>query len=553
MGRIGVAVAPSDGNRVYALIESKDGVLVALRRRRRQLDDGQRRYARRRACRSTSRTSTVDPKNPDRVYALSFETMLSTDGGKNFKPIARQRARPTFTRSGSRPTIPSASCSARTAATCSRSTAARTGSSPRTCRSAKSIASVWATTIRTRSAADLQDNNGWCGPSNSLDPSGIQNKYWIVTVGGDGNGAFPSPTIRTGSGRIHKTARSSSTTASRKTAGLAQPYLNVQGVVVLATSKYRFNWESPIAFAPWRSRRQSDRLVSAATSSSKRPIADAAGRRSVPTSRATSSRISSRRAVRSINDVSGAEYTDTILDIEGSSLQQAARSGSAPTMGSCSSRATAASIGRTLRRRRAAVRPLRDRRALDARRRHGIRHRRRARDGRQRALRFRHARLRQNTGRKIVDGLPSNEWARAIRPDIRNRDLVYLGTEEGIWISFDGGAHWQSFQQRSADGLGARHPHAAPVRRSRHRDARPVDLHHGRRAAGAGSAAGRCARHVALHAAHGYEWTLHANDEGTYTNYAADNPPYGVTITFYQSAAAEDARRSSTSSTRAAA
>jgi hypothetical protein len=33
-----------------------------------------------------------------------------------------------------------------------------------------------------------------------------------------------------------------------------------------------------------------------------------------------------------------------------------------------------------------------------------------------------------------------------------------------------------------------------------------------------------------------YEWTLHENDEGTYTEYAASNPPYGVTITFYQSA-----------------
>jgi hypothetical protein len=31
-----------------------------------------------------------------------------------------------------------------------------------------------------------------------------------------------------------------------------------------------------------------------------------------------------------------------------------------------------------------------------------------------------------------------------------------------------------------------------------------------------------------------YQWTLHSNDEGTYTNYAADNPPYGAIITFYQ-------------------
>ena len=39
----------------------------------------------------------------------------------------------------------------------------------------------------------------------------------------------------------------------------------------------------------------------------------------------------------------------------------------------------------------------------------------------------------------------------------------------------------------------------------------------------------------------GYEWTLHENDEGTYTNYAADNPPFGVTISFYQKDAQKDA------------
>jgi hypothetical protein len=38
-----------------------------------------------------------------------------------------------------------------------------------------------------------------------------------------------------------------------------------------------------------------------------------------------------------------------------------------------------------------------------------------------------------------------------------------------------------------------------------------------------------------------YEWSLHSNDEGTYTNYAADNPPNGVIITFYQKAAQKGA------------
>ncbi|MBV9027170.1 MAG: hypothetical protein JO311_01015, partial [Candidatus Eremiobacteraeota bacterium] len=38
-----------------------------------------------------------------------------------------------------------------------------------------------------------------------------------------------------------------------------------------------------------------------------------------------------------------------------------------------------------------------------------------------------------------------------------------------------------------------------------------------------------------------YEWTLHENDEGTYTNFAANNPPNGVVITFYQSEAQKGA------------
>jgi hypothetical protein len=38
-----------------------------------------------------------------------------------------------------------------------------------------------------------------------------------------------------------------------------------------------------------------------------------------------------------------------------------------------------------------------------------------------------------------------------------------------------------------------------------------------------------------------FQWTLHGNDEGTYTNFAADNPPTGVVITFYQSAAQKSA------------
>jgi photosystem II stability/assembly factor-like uncharacterized protein len=47
---------------------------------------------------------------------------------------------------------------------------------------------------------------------------------------------------------------------------------------------------------------------------------------------------------------------------------------------------------------------------------------------------------------KIVGGIVSGDFARSIREDTVRRDLLYLGTERGIYISFDGGTRWQPFR-----------------------------------------------------------------------------------------------------------
>lgn len=47
---------------------------------------------------------------------------------------------------------------------------------------------------------------------------------------------------------------------------------------------------------------------------------------------------------------------------------------------------------------------------------------------------------------KIVDGIPGNTFARSIREDPDRRGLLYVGTETGMFISFDDGASWQDFQ-----------------------------------------------------------------------------------------------------------
>jgi len=50
------------------------------------------------------------------------------------------------------------------------------------------------------------------------------------------------------------------------------------------------------------------------------------------------------------------------------------------------------------------------------------------------------------TWTKIVGGVPVNDFARAIREDIRRPGLLYLGTETGIYVSFNDGAAWQSLR-----------------------------------------------------------------------------------------------------------
>ena len=50
------------------------------------------------------------------------------------------------------------------------------------------------------------------------------------------------------------------------------------------------------------------------------------------------------------------------------------------------------------------------------------------------------------TWQKIVNGLPGDQYVRTVRPDDRNPYLLYAGTENGLWISYDGGSSWQNFR-----------------------------------------------------------------------------------------------------------
>ncbi|MGC1381521.1 MAG: hypothetical protein WA814_10935 [Candidatus Baltobacteraceae bacterium] len=529
-GRIGLAVAPSDGNRVYAVIESKQGVLW-------RSDDGGANWTMINDDTAVDARPfyfsriAVDPKNSMRVYALSFETKLSKDGGKTFKTIADQ-VHGDFHAIWIAPNDPT------------RVILGEDGGYALTVDGGENwffsanlpIGQIYRVGLGTDNpytvCVGLQDNNGWCGPSNSLDPSGIQNKHWINTVGGDGQWGIPEPDD---SNWIWSDAQNGALVVYNRVtqdAWQAGPYLQTaKESWELAASRYRFNWESPIAFAPWN------------------PHVTWYGGNVVfqTTNRGHSWTVISPDLTRNLKshqqpaggpigyDVSGAEYTDAILDIEGSTiakgeiwvgtddgLVQLTRDGGkhwsnvtppgAPEFGRFATVAPSTLVDGTAYA---------------------------TNDGHYVGDSAPYAYVTHDFGRhwtKIVDGLPANQWARTIRPDIRNRSIVYLGTEEGVWISFDGGAKWQSFrndmppasvhdirmQDKYDDLVLATHGRSVyimddmtPVQQLKYAVAQGTWLFEPMVA---------------------YQWTLHGNDEGTYTNYAADNPPYGVVVTFYQSA-----------------
>lgn len=532
MGRIGLAVAPSDGNRVYAVIESKEGVLW-------RSDDGGANWQ------MVSNDSLVDarpfyfshvevdPKDPNKVYALSFQVMLSTNGGKTFKATA-DSVHSDFHAIWIARNDPS------------RIILGEDGGYALTLDGGDNwffsqnvtIGQIYRVGLGTDNpytvCVGLQDNNAWCGPSNSLDPAGIQNGDWSVTAGGDGEWGIPEPddpnwiwsNSQNGSLVIYNRITQDQWSG--------QPYLQTgKESWQLATSKYRFNWESPIAFAPWRA--AGGKVIGWTGGNVAFQTTDR-GKSWTVISPDLTRNLQSHQGIPGgpiTNDVSGAEYSDTILDIEGSpqargeiwvgtddGLVQLTRDG-----GKHWTNVTPPDAPQFGRFATVAPSPLADGTAYAINDAHEV--------GDNAPYAF----VTHDFGRhwtKIVNGLPPDQWARSIRPDIRSRDLVYLGTEEGIWISFDGGASWQSFRNdlppASVRDIRMQSQYDDLVIATHGRDVYIMDDV-------------RPVQELARAIAHstwlftpraGYEWTLHATGEETYTNYAAENPPYGIMITFYQ-------------------
>ena len=94
LGRIGIAIAPSNPKRLFATVDATQP-RRALPVRRRAAKTGRASTHDRASRRAASDFAEVkvDPKNPDIVYVASIVTWKSTDGGKTFTGIARRAGR----------------------------------------------------------------------------------------------------------------------------------------------------------------------------------------------------------------------------------------------------------------------------------------------------------------------------------------------------------------------------------------------------------------------------------------------------------------------------
>ena len=526
MGRIALAIAPSDSNRVYALIQSKAGFLY------RSDDAG--------ATWKMESTDTlvdqrpfyfsniaVDPKDENHVYSVSEMASESKDGGKTFNEIA-SGVHVDYHAIWIAPNDPKRIILGEDGGVALSFDGGRNWGFARNA----AIGQIYHVGLDSANpfavCAGFQDNNGWCWPSNSRDRQGITNADVLPVIGGDGEWAVPDPANADNvwadleDGVVHIYMRQSRVSYD------VEPYPGGLNAFAYDKQKYRFNWDSPIAFAPWDPHTvwYGGNVIFQSTDE---------GRHWTPISPDLSLNIKSHQQPPGgpINfDVSGAEGSDNILDIEGALTHgeiwigtddgrvQLTRDG-----GKHWSDATPAGLAPYARVETIMPSPFADGTAFASFDRHY------SGDNAPYVMKTTDF---GKTWASIAAGLPDDQPARTVRQDPVNPNILYAGLERSLWVSFDGGRHWRSmqfnlphtavfdirFQPQFDDMVIGTHGRSAWILD----DLRPIQDLDKARAAGQYLFAPPSA----------YQYTYHSKAEGLYSDYAAPNPPSGAIVDFYQ-------------------
>jgi photosystem II stability/assembly factor-like uncharacterized protein len=245
-GRIGLAAAATNPRHIYALVENKKGTLYDST----DLGDHWRMVSNNHnlAARGFYFSELlVAPNDENKVYFLSYNIMLSEDGGKTVRVTSRQ-THVDHHALWIDPQDPNRMINGNDGGVYISADAGRNwrylDNLP--IEQFYSVADDDETPYNL--CGGLQDNSGWCGPSNSLSRGGITGFEWYTVTGGDGEYAVPAR--GKGTHVVYVDSQNGSIQRLNNETGgsnFIRPYLPGVQSMKPADLKYRFNWTSPIA------------------------------------------------------------------------------------------------------------------------------------------------------------------------------------------------------------------------------------------------------------------------------------------------------------------
>ncbi|MEJ7812178.1 MAG: hypothetical protein WKG32_17325 [Gemmatimonadaceae bacterium] len=444
MDRIGLAVAQSDPSVVYMVSETtREGELW------RSADAGE-------SWQVVSRDPNinfrpfyysdirVDPQDPDRVYSLSGSLYLSEDGGRRFQRIARD-VHGDHQALWIDPTDPRRVLSGSDGGFQISYDRAKTFEIINTIAFTQFYHLTYDMQTPYMVCGGLQDNGHWCGPSRTPFSQGIRKRDWYTVSGGDGFFAVPDLSkpylVYTASqgGNIIITDTRTGTQRS------IHPDPNRIGSAgdALAAHKYRFNWNAPIALSP-----QDPKTVYFGGNVLFKSTSYGQSWEVISPDLTTNDKTkqgSSGGPV--VVDNTAAEFHSTLLTIA-PSPKDANVIWTGSDDGNVQVTRDGGKTWTNVIRNFPGLAPNAWVSAIDA----------SPSDAATAYVALDHHQENDyapyafkttdygRTWRRITGGLPARGWVHVVREDPRNKNLLYAGTELGIYASWDGGDRWESIR-----------------------------------------------------------------------------------------------------------
>jgi photosystem II stability/assembly factor-like uncharacterized protein len=248
LGRIAVAVAPSDPDRVYALIGAKQGMLW-------QSNDMGDSWT------SVTNNHTLDvrafyfsrmvvaPADENKIFFLSFNLVESDDGGKT-SHVADRGVHSDHHAIWIDPKDPNRMIQGGDGGVFLSMDGSKTWQFLEGLPIEQFYQVATNSQVPYTICGGLQDNSAWCGPSSDLSHNNVPGSAWFTTTGGDGEYSVPAPSDPD---IIYSDAQNGSISRLDLKTHISQsvrPYLESVEEEKPADLKYRFNWTSPIAVSP---------------------------------------------------------------------------------------------------------------------------------------------------------------------------------------------------------------------------------------------------------------------------------------------------------------